>query len=252
MARGAAARKTAGDHQSGEADTRFRIPNSGYASVQMRHMLSASSQGVLRCAADGAANRLRAKYDGGMCSIPGRSGTALLVIDVQNGVVSSAYEREERVANMARLVADARAHHVPVIWVQHSDPGLVMGTDDWQIVPELVPADGEHIVHKRFRSSFVETDLESVLDARAIGHLVVCGAQTEFCIRNTVHSAYDRGYDVTLVEDAHTTEDGGWDDRPLSARDIIDEQNRAAWQYELPGRTCTLVSTENAFAAVSL
>lgn len=187
-----------------------------------------------------------------MCSIPGRSATALLVIDVQNDVMGNAFEREARIANMERLVTDARQHGVPVIWVQHSDAGMPMHSDGWQIVPELLPAPGEPVVHKRYRSSFIETDLEAQLASRHIGHLVICGAQTEFCVRNTVHAAYEAGYDVSLVEDAHTTEDASWDERPLSARDIIDEQNRACWQYELPGRSCTLVTTEDAFAAVTL
>lgn len=187
-----------------------------------------------------------------MCSIEGRSGTALLVIDVQVGVVAQAWRRDEVVANIATLVDDARAHHVPVIWVQHSDPGLAVGSPDWQIVPELVPAEGEPIVHKQYRSSFEATDLEALLAERRIGHLLICGAQTEFCIRNAVHAAYERGYDVTLIEDAHTTEDTHWDERPLPASQIVDSQNRVCWQYELPGRTCTLAPTKDAFAALSL
>jgi len=187
-----------------------------------------------------------------MTTLENRSRTALLVVDVQNDVVANAFERDARIANMARLVADARGHHVPVIWVQHSDEGLVSGSEGWQIVPALAPAADEPIVHKRYRSSFIETDLEALLAERRIGHVLIVGAQTEFCVRNTVHAAYERGYDVSLVEDAHTTEDGAWDDRPLAARDIIDEQNRACWQYELPGRTCSLVSTESAFAALTL
>lgn len=187
-----------------------------------------------------------------MSSIDGRSATALLVIDVQVGVVAGAWHRDEVVANIGKLVTDARAHHVPVIWVQHSDAGLALNSPDWQIVPELVPAKGEPIVHKRYRSSFEATDLEALLAERHIGHVIICGAQTEFCIRNAVHAAYERGYDVTLVEDAHTTEDTHWDERPLPASQIIDSQNRACWQYELPGRTCTLSSTKDAFAALSL
>lgn len=187
-----------------------------------------------------------------MCSIEGRSGSALIVIDVQVGVVGGAWRRDETVANIAHLVQQARAHQVPVIWVQHSDEGLPLGSDDWQIVPELVPAADEPIVHKRFRSSFEQTELEQLLASRHIGHLLVCGAQTEFCIRNTVHAAYERGYDVTLVEDAHTTEDTEWDGRSLPAAQIIDSQNRVCWQYELPGRTCTLVPTQDAFGAITL
>lgn len=187
-----------------------------------------------------------------MSTLDGRSGSALLVIDVQVGVVNGAWKRDETIANMAKLVADARAHHVPVIWVQHSDEGLSIDSDDWQIVPELVPADGEPIVRKCYRSSFEGTELESLLAERHVGHLIICGAQTEFCIRNTVHSAYERGYDVTLIEDAHTTEDTSWDERPLTAAQIIDSQNRVCYQYELPGRTCTLAPTNDAFAALSL
>jgi len=156
------------------------------------------------------------------------------------------------VANIAKLVADARAHHVPVIWVQHSSLGLAIGSPDWQIVPELMPADGEPIVRKRYRSSFEATNLEELLAERRVGHVVICGAQTEFCIRNAVHAAYERGYDVTLVKDAHSTEDTRWEERSLSASQIIDSQNRVCWQYELPGRTCTLASTKDAFATLSL
>lgn len=187
-----------------------------------------------------------------MCNIDGRSGTALLVIDVQVGVVSGAWRRDQVVANIGKLVADARAHHVPVIWVQHSDAGLAIDSPNWQIVPELVPVDGEPIVRKLYRSSFEATNLEALLAERHVGHVLICGAQTEFCIRNAVHAAYERGYDVTLVEDAHTTEDTHWDERPLPASHIVDSQNRACWQYELPGRTCTLVPTTDAFAALSL
>lgn len=187
-----------------------------------------------------------------MSSIDGRNSSALVVIDVQNGVVGNAWRREETVANIARLVQDARAHHVPVIWVQHSDRGMPIGSDDWQIVSELQPAPDEPIVRKEYRSSFEGTNLEQLLADRHVGHVIVCGAQTEFCIRNTVHSAYERGYDVTLVEDAHTTEDTSWDERPLAAKDIIDSQNSVCWQYNLPGRTCTLSPTADAFAAITL
>ena len=191
-------------------------------------------------------------YAGRMSSIEGRSGSALLVIDVQVGVMSGTWRRDEVVTNIAGLVADARAHHIPVIWVQHSDEGLAFGSADWQIVPELVPAAGEPIVHKRYRSSFEATELESLLAERHVGHVIICGAQTEFCIRNAVHAAYERGYDVTLVEDAHTTEDTAWDKRPLLASQIVDSQNRVCWQYELPSRTCTLATAKDAFAALSL
>ncbi|MFS4095075.1 cysteine hydrolase family protein [Streptomyces sp. AF1A] len=143
-----------------------------------------------------------------MTTLPERPNTALLVIDVQNGVmVPSSPNREDVVANIATLVDKARAADVPVVWVQHQDEELVPGTQPWEYVPELKRLDGEPLVAKRYGDSFEDTDLESELAERGVGHLVVTGAQTDACIRSTLHGALVRGYDATLVADAHTTED---------------------------------------------
>lgn len=137
--------------------------------------------------------------------------SALLVIDVQNDVVRNAHRRDEVVATIASLVDRARSEEVPVIWVQHADEELPAQTEGWQIVPELVVADGELVVHKSHRDSFDGTNLESELEQRSIKRLVVTGAQTDFCVRWTLHGAMVRGYDTLLVGDAHTTDDGGPD-----------------------------------------
>lgn len=142
-----------------------------------------------------------------MSTLEGRSGTALVVIDVQNGVVDGAHERDAVVSNVATLVDRARAEGVPVVWVQHSDEGLAQGTPEWEYVPELVRQDAEPLVHKTFGDSFEATDLEDVLARLGVDRLVVAGAQTDMCIRSTLHGALTRGYDATLVSDAHTTED---------------------------------------------
>jgi nicotinamidase-related amidase len=142
-----------------------------------------------------------------MTSLENRPRTALLVIDVQNGVVGNAYERDRVVANIATLVDKARAEDVPVLWVQHSSDELVRGSEDWEYVPELERLDTEPVVHKTYGDSFEATDLEQLLADRGVGRLVVTGAQTEECIRSTLHGALVRGYDATLVSDAHTTED---------------------------------------------
>jgi len=142
-----------------------------------------------------------------MSTLPNRPNTALIVIDVQNGVVAGAHERDAVVANIAGLVDRAREENVPVVWVQHSDQGLVHGSDDWQIVPELVPDEAEPLIEKNYGDSFEDTRLESVLSGLEVGRLVVVGAQTDMCIRSTLHGAFARGYDATLVGDAHTTED---------------------------------------------
>jgi nicotinamidase-related amidase len=142
-----------------------------------------------------------------MTTLPNRPNTALLVIDVQNGVMSRATDRDGVVSRIGDLVEKARAAATPVVWVQHRSAELPEGSIQWEYVPELKLLEPEALVHKRFGDSFEDTDLESVLAGGAVGHLVITGAQTDACIRSTLHGAFTRGYDVTLVEDAHTTED---------------------------------------------
>ncbi|WP_222266958.1 cysteine hydrolase family protein [Modestobacter marinus] len=140
-------------------------------------------------------------------TLPGRPHTALMVIDVQKGVVGQAHRRGDVVANISTLVDRARDAGVPVVWVQHSDEEMLRGSEAWEYVPELTRAESEPLVHKTFGDSFEATDLEDVLAGAGVGRLVVTGAQTDACIRCTIHGAFARGYDVTLVGDAHTTED---------------------------------------------
>src|SRR3982750_3918483 len=113
-----------------------------------------------------------------MSTFENRPNSALLVVDVQNGVVAGAHERDAVVANVGSLVERARRERVPVVWVQHSDEGLARGSDDWRIVPELAPDDAEPLVEKSYGDSFEATTLETVLSGLGVGRLVVVGAQT--------------------------------------------------------------------------
>jgi len=142
-----------------------------------------------------------------MTTLANRPNTALLIIDVQNGVVAGTHNRDEMIANINTLVDKARSEDVPVVWVQHQDDNLPRGSEQWEYVPELARDDAEPLVHKSYGDSFEDTNLEQVLAERSVGKLVVTGAQTDACIRSTLHGAFVRGYDVTLVGDAHTTED---------------------------------------------
>jgi len=151
--------------------------------------------------------------------------SALLVIDVQRDVVANAYRRNEVIANISGLVDRARKESMPVIWVQHSDDELVKGSEGWAYVEELRAADGEPVVHKQFGDSFEGTNLDELLQDLAVDHLVVCGAQTDACIRSTLHGALARGYNATLVSDAHTTDDCTWATPPLTAEQIIAHTN---------------------------
>jgi len=72
-----------------------------------------------------------------MTTLANRPNTALLVVDVQNGVVEEAHDRDAVVANVGALVEKARGLQIPVVWVQHSNEELVRGSDNWRIVPEL-------------------------------------------------------------------------------------------------------------------
>src|SRR2546421_7573238 len=140
-----------------------------------------------------------------MTTLANRPNTALLVIDVQKGVVEGAHERDAVIANVGSLVEKARRQRVPVVWIQHSDEQLARGSDQWRIVPELTPGEAEPLVEKNYGDSFEDTTLESVLSGLGVGRLVVVGAQTDACVRSTLHGALVRGYDATLVRDAHTT-----------------------------------------------
>src|SRR6185437_12563122 len=180
-----------------------------------------------------------------MTTLKNRPNTALLVIDVQNGVVGDAYERDTVVANVGTVVEKARAAEVPVVWVQHSSDNLEQGSEEWKIVPELSPDESEPLVQNRYPDSFEETTLESVL-----GDLVVVGAQTDECVRSTLHGALVRGYDATLVSDAHTTEDlSPWGAPPPEL--VIAHTNLYWGNHEAPGRTAGTVEAKDVDFAAS-
>ena len=177
-----------------------------------------------------------------MTTLSQRPNTALMVIDVQNGVVVGGHDRDGVVGNIGALVDRARAEQVPVVWVQHSDDGLEPGSDDWQIVDELSPGEGEPVVQKHYGDSFEATDLEDVLAARGVGRVVVTGAQSDACIRATLHGALVRGYDVTLVGDAHTTED--LTEYGAPAPEQVISHTNLYWSWATaPGRRGDVVST---------
>jgi nicotinamidase-related amidase len=179
-----------------------------------------------------------------MTTLADRPNTALLVIDVQNGVMAEAHERDAVVANISSLIDKARDEGIPIVWVQHSADDLPTGSPAWDYVPELSRRESEALVHKTYGDSFEDTDLEDVLAAARVGRLVVAGAQTDECIRSTIHGAFVRGYDVTLVGDAHTTEDHSpWGAPPP---DKVIAHTNLYWQYHTaPGRSAGVAETKD-------
>jgi nicotinamidase-related amidase len=179
-----------------------------------------------------------------MTTLENRPNTALLVVDVQQDVVAQAHARDAVIANINLLVDKARAAGIPVIWVQHSDDGLVHGTDGWRLAPELKPAPDDVLIQKHYGDAFEETALAERLAALRVGRLFVTGAETDVCIRSTIHGAFTRGYDVILVSDAHTTGDKTAWGAPEPA-EVIAHAN-LYWMYHSgPGRTAGIAKTDD-------
>lgn len=175
-----------------------------------------------------------------MTTLEGRDTSALLVIDVQNGVIGGAHRRDEVVGRIRALVDRARAEDVPVVWIQHSDEQLAEGSEEWRFVPELSRAESEPLVPKHYADAFEETALEPVLASLGAGRIVVTGSQTDECIRSTIHGGLVRGYDVTLVGDAHTTEDLSEWGAPTP--DLVIAHTNLYWSnHRAPGRTAEVV-----------
>ncbi|MET9220781.1 isochorismatase family protein [Streptomyces sp. NPDC003300] len=179
-----------------------------------------------------------------MTTLKNRPHTALLVVDSQVGVLDGCHERDAVVANIAALVARAREKQAPVVWVQDSGEDRTKGSEPWRIAPELGADDAEPHIDKVYGDSFEDTDLEEVLAGFGVGRLIVVGGQTDACVRSTLHGAFVRGYDTTLVGDAHTTEDLTEWGAPPPAQVIA--HTNLYWSFQAaPGRTAGTVATKD-------
>lgn len=178
-----------------------------------------------------------------MTTLKDRPNTALLVIDVQKGVMDASINSDAVVENINTLVDKARAAAVPVVWIQHESEELPLNSASWQLAPGLNASDDEPHVGKHYGDSFEGTNLESVLQDLGVGHLVVSGAQTDACVRSTLHGAIARGYDAVLVSDAHTTEDmTEWGAPPA---DQVIAHTNLYWSFQRqPGRSAGTVTTD--------
>ena len=173
-----------------------------------------------------------------------RSAAALVVIDVQNGVAEGAYNLDQVLANINVAVSKARAAGIPVIWVQHSEEQMPTESEGWQIVSQLDPRADEPHVRKTYSSSFEATNLDDLLKEHKIAHLYICGMQTNNCVRHTTHAALERGYDVTLIKDAHSTTGYTWGGHTIDAENLVNEQNDNFGNYQLPGRKAQTQTAE--------
>ncbi|MFC5435980.1 isochorismatase family protein [Rhodanobacter umsongensis] len=163
--------------------------------------------------------------------------SALVIVDAQIGVLSTVWDSARIIRNIESLVAKARAKHVPVFWVQHQDDDeLKLGSKSWKLDPHFKPTANEVVIHKRFNSSFAETDLGSRLKLLGIKRIVLAGAATNWCIRSTAYATLDRGYDLTLVSDAHSTESLNTSDGTVvPAKLIVADLNTVMQWISAPG-----------------
>jgi nicotinamidase-related amidase len=163
------------------------------------------------------------------------SSTALLVIDLQAGVVRGCFDARGVLERTAVLVDRARASGTPVIWVQDHDD-FAADSPEWQLTAPLERVPGEPLVGKTYRDSFADTDLADVLSALQVRHLVVAGAQSDYCLRTTTQAAAVRGFDVTLVSDAHTTTDAEHDGVVVTGEQIVAHTNMYFAGLRYPGQ----------------
>jgi len=180
-----------------------------------------------------------------MANIREGNKSILLVVDAQVGVLHNLWDTPRIIKNIGIVVEKARSQGVPIIWVQHLDDELVYDSSDWNLVPELVPEEGGVRIQKQFNSSFEHTLLEETLARLGITYIVLAGAATNWCVRATAYGALDRGYDVTLVKDAHTTETIELENGTMiKAADIIRELNIVMTWLSYPDRTNRTASAE--------
>lgn len=173
------------------------------------------------------------------------SRSVLLVVDVQVGVMAQAWQASRVIANVAQAVQRAREQGAPVIWVQHADEQLAFGSPAWQWVPELQAAAGEPRVHKHFNSAFEQTTLEAELARLGASHIVLAGASSNWCVRATAYAALERGYDLTLVANAHTTDTLQTEQgQTIEAATVVADLNTTMTWLSYPGRRNEAVNSD--------
>jgi nicotinamidase-related amidase len=132
---------------------------------------------------------------------------ALLVIDVQNGIVKYGDFKEELLL-MEHVIKDFKESGSPVIFIKHFDDSkespLCRGSVGSELHSSLKDY-ADYVIEKQTPSSFFNTELSTTLEKLGINHLFIIGFETEFCCMFTAISAFDRGYKVTFIKDATGT-----------------------------------------------
>jgi nicotinamidase-related amidase len=138
------------------------------------------------------------------------SNTALLVMDVQPGIADRVSDKDAYLARAVTAVDHAHARGVRVVYVVVSfRPGAPEASDFFRqfagrmvdVQPVLQPAEGDVVVVKKRISAFAGSDLEVLLRANDIRHLVLCGIATSGVVLSTLREAADKDYQLTVLSD---------------------------------------------------
>jgi nicotinamidase-related amidase len=164
------------------------------------------------------------------------SASALIVVDLQVGVLADCVDVDGTLTRVQATVERARAAGITVVWVQ-DEQDFPRHSPGWELAPPLAPRPGEARVFKDYRDAFADTELSAILGTAGVTRLLVAGAQSDFCVRTAAQSAAARGYDVTLISDAHTTSDAEMDGQAISGAAIIAHTNRYFAGLRYPGQT---------------
>ena len=163
-----------------------------------------------------------------------QGNTALVIIDVQQGLFRKPvpiYKARELLDNIHMLVRRAHAVGVPVFYIQHEgEKTLVRDTPDWQFHPKIHPQEFDHIIHKQHGNAFEDTPLDAALKSNHITRLMIMGLVTHGCVKATCLGARQLGYDVTLVQDGHSS-------FSKDAGRMIDK-----WNRKLAAQDCDLIT----------
>ncbi|MFA5236178.1 MAG: isochorismatase family cysteine hydrolase [Bacilli bacterium] len=143
--------------------------------------------------------------------------SAILVVDMLNDFVTGALKCDRGLAIVpatARLLDNARKHHIPVIfcsdahipvidhelklWGDHA----IKGTHGAEVIPELKVSQKDYLVPKRRYSGFFQTDLDLLLRELNVDTVIMTGLHTHMCVRHTSADAYQLEYQVVVASDA--------------------------------------------------
>ena len=174
-----------------------------------------------------------------------RDASALVVVDAQQGPAAALAGVTAVLDAIADLVARARLAGVPVVWLRRVDAELRPGEPGWQLCDLLASEPGELLIDHAWDDGFIATDLADALGGLSAGHLWLAGLGSETAVLQTYLGALYRGFDVTLIEDAHAAADVEFDGCELSASQVVALVNRLVWRDQAPDVSGDLMACAN-------